>query len=244
MPEGGSLTLTTANEDVTSALAGRWEAQSGAYVVTRVADTGIGIPPELAARVFEPFFTTKGVGRGTGLGLSQVYGFARQSGGFVAFDSEEGRGTTVSIYLPRVLPPKRSTVVSSVDPFTAAGEGHVLIVEDDPEVLTATRNMVEELGYTVAVADGSTTALEILAENTFDIVFSDVIMSTGMTGLELAQEIERRHPKLPVLLTSGYTAHHMLPIATAQVRPLLHKPYTLSELATALRSTRENWRTI
>ncbi len=242
MPDGGSLTLVTANESVTAAIAARWEAQPGDYVVTRVADTGSGMPPELAARVFEPFFTTKGVGRGTGLGLSQVYGFAKQSGGFVSLESEQGRGTTVSIYLPRIEPPAMvAATAAGADHATADGDGRILIVEDDAEVLVATRAMIEELGYEVAVATGSAAALALLARERFDIVFSDVIMATGMTGLELAQEIERLCPDLPVLLTSGYTAHHLLPAAATQVRPLLHKPYDLTELAAALRGARETW---
>ena len=240
MPEGGALTLTTSNETVTAALAARWEAHPGTYVATRIRDTGTGMPPELAARVFEPFFTTKGVGRGTGLGLSQVYGFAKQSGGFVTFDSEPGVGTIVTIYLPRVAPPENAINAMPLD-TTAAGDGHILLVEDDSEVLTATRNMIEELGYRVTAATGSTSALKLLAEHSFDIVFSDVIMATGMTGLDLAREIERRYPDLPVLLTSGYTAHHLLPIEATQVRPLLHKPYTLADLASALESARKAW---
>jgi PAS domain S-box-containing protein len=241
MPDGGSLMLTTSNEEVPATLARRWEGAPGAYVVTRVTDTGSGIPADLAARVFEPFFTTKGVGRGTGLGLSQVYGFAKQSGGFVTFDSELGSGTTVSIYLPRVHPPRASAHAEDADHLDSAADGAILIVEDDPEVLAATRNMVEELGYSVTVATSATAALDHLSRQDFDLVFSDVIMATGMTGLELAQEIERRYPLLPVLLTSGYTAHHLLPNATTQVRPLLHKPYTLTDLAAALQAAREGW---
>jgi PAS domain S-box-containing protein len=240
MPEGGLLTLTTTNEAIGKVLATRLEAQPGDYVAIRVHDTGAGMPAELAARVFEPFFTTKGIGRGTGLGLSQVYGFAKQSGGFVTFDSEVGVGTTVTIYLPRADPPATPAEVAAPSGF-ARGEGKVLIVEDDPQVLEATRNMAEELGYRVEVAVGSDSALQLLAEQTFDIVFSDVIMATGMTGLDLAKEIARRYPELPVLLTSGYTAHHLLPTEVAQARPLLHKPYTLMELAAALQDTLRTW---
>jgi PAS domain S-box-containing protein len=242
MPNGGTLTLTTSNESVSAAMARTWEAQPGDYVRTQIADTGAGMSVELVARVFEPFFTTKGVGRGTGLGLSQVYGFAKQSGGFVVIDSVVGAGTRVGIYLPRVAPPRASAAPPGEPAVIGASDGRVLLVEDDPDVAIATRTMVEELGYEVVAAASSVEALEALAAQRFDIVFTDVIMATGTTGIELAATIEHRYPGMPVLLTSGYTAHNELPSAAGLARPLLHKPFTLSDLSDALLAAREGWR--
>lgn len=240
MPDGGTLTLEIRNERVDAQFAKRWEASAGDYVVVRVSDTGSGMSAESAARAFEPFFTTKGVGKGTGLGLSQVYGFARQSGGFVTLDSREGHGTSVAILLPRVSAPATSDVPSKRRSEVGAAQGTVLIVEDDASVRDAAKMMTEELGYTALTAAGAIEALEILSRRDVDIVFSDVIMS-GMSGFELAREIERRHPHLPVLITSGYTGPHRQPETATAQRPLLRKPYALSELSAALRQARESW---
>jgi PAS domain S-box-containing protein len=241
MPNGGTITLTTANAQVSASAAATWEAQPGDYVRTEVRDTGAGMSSEVLARVFEPFFTTKGVGRGTGLGLSQVYGFAKQSGGFVVIDSVAGYGTTVSIYLPRVAAPSPSSERESPSDVIAVAGGRVLLVEDDPEVAAATTAMVEELGYAVVTVAGSTEALKCLAGGRFDVVFTDVIMATGINGIELAAAIEEIDPRMPVLLTSGYTAHREPQSTAGLVRPLLHKPYTLAELSRALISVQEEW---
>lgn len=239
MPEGGTLSLEIRNETVGEQLAKRWEASPDDYVMIRVSDTGTGIPADLISRAFEPFFTTKGVGRGTGLGLSQVYGFARQSGGFVTLDSAEGRGTSVAIYLRRADPPEPARISAETSPDLKSAHGSILIVEDDLEVRNATRMMVEELGYSAVTAASAIEALQILGRENVDLVFTDVIMS-GMTGFELAEEVGRKYPHLPVLITSGYTAQHLRPPA-AVMRPLLRKPYTLLELAEALRQAREMW---
>jgi PAS domain S-box-containing protein len=241
MPNGGTITLTTANVQVSESSAATWEAQTGDYVKTQVRDTGAGMSGEVLARVFEPFFTTKGVGRGTGLGLSQVYGFAKQSGGFVVIESEIGAGTTVSIYLPRVAAPSAVVERDGPSDMIGASDGRVLLVEDDPEVAAATTAMVEELGYVVVAVPGSIEALECLAGERFDIVFTDVIMATGINGIELAAAIADSYPQMPVLLTSGYTAHRDPPSAAGLARPLLHKPYTLAELSKALVSAQEEW---
>ena len=236
MSDGGTLTFATANATVSEAFARRWDAKAGDYVVTVVTDTGSGMASDIVARVFEPFFTTKGVGRGTGLGLSQVYGFARQSSGFVTIDSRIGAGTTVSIYLPRAAAPKDVQPAVRTAPAIERYQGKVLLVEDDAEVRAATSAMIEELGYTVLPAAAGGEALDLLArDDAIDIVFSDVIMATGMTGIELAREIRKRRPDLPVLLTSGYTAQHRVPPATRENFPLLRKPYTIADLSHALR---------
>src|SRR6185312_4051279 len=184
---------------------------------------------------FEPFFTTKDMGKGTGLGLSQVYGFARQSGGFVELDSRLGQGTTVSIYLPRCERPVDGAAVQPHATPIPSAEGTVLLVEDDSDVRDAAHTMLEELGYRVIETASADAALSVIADEPgIDLVFTDVIMAAGPTGIELAQAIKERRPDLPVMLTSGYTAQRMVPAAGSRDLPLLRKPYTLSQLADAL----------
>jgi CheY-like chemotaxis protein len=197
------------------------------------------MPPEVVAHAFEPFYTTKGVGRGTGLGLSQVYGFAQQSGGFVSIQSRMGEGTTVSIYLPRaqasdvVEPTGRAAVTSDYS-------GVVLLVEDDPDVRAASGAMLEELGYTVHRASSAQEALDALRAKRVDVLFTDVIMSTGMTGIELARVVQERWPQIPILLTSGYTAQRLVPSGMNGDLGLIRKPYTIEELAKAIQSARRS----
>ena len=236
MNGSGRLTLTTVNATVGKTEADRLDAAPGDYVVAAVADTGCGLSPEVAARVFEPFFTTKEIGKGTGLGLSQVYGFARQSGGFVTIDSEVGRGATVSIYLPRADALREDRVAPQATPIRLdrAG-GAVLLVEDDGDVRAATNAMLEELGHTVIAAASGEEALEILSGDAHvDLMFSDVILASGMTGIDLAQITRGRRPELPILLTSGYTAQRVIPAALTGDLPLLRKPYTLAQMAEAV----------
>jgi PAS domain S-box-containing protein len=235
MNDRGSLVLTTRNAAVPAEQAAPHEAAPGDFVVVAVADAGPGMPPEIAARVFEPFFTTKEMGKGTGLGLSQVYGFARQSGGFVELESELGKGTTVSIYLPRCEQPDEESAAALETPIPSA-EGTVLLVEDDPDVREATRAMLEELGYHVIEAGSADAALAVIAQDPgIDLVFTDVIMASGMTGIELARTVREGRPDLPVMLTSGYTAQRLAPTAGNRELPLLRKPYTLNQLSDALR---------
>jgi CheY-like chemotaxis protein len=211
------------------------EAAAGDYVVVSMSDTGAGLEPEKAARVFEPFFTTKELGRGTGLGLSQVYGFARQSGGFVTFESVQGEGTTVAIYLPRINAAAPPAAISVAPAPSHRADGTVLLVEDDGDVRAATRSMLEELGFAIEEAESSHEALERLTSGLHvDVVFTDVIMASGMTGIELARAIKADRPDLPILLTSGYTAQKMAPATAEGDLPLLRKPYTLAQLADAL----------
>jgi PAS domain S-box-containing protein len=237
MEDRGELVLSTANVKVLAPQAEAHETDAGDYVKVAIADTGPGMAPEIAARVFEPFFTTKGVGKGTGLGLSQVYGYARQSGGFVELDSQPGRGTTVSIFLPRAEPPPAHARDAGVAHAHETADGVTLLVEDDTDVRDATRSMLEELGYTVIEAESASEALAIIDKDTqVDLVFSDVIMGAGATGIELARSIQSSRPDLPVLLTSGYTAQRLVPNAGNDDLPLLRKPYTLVQLAEALKA--------
>lgn len=207
----------------------------GEFVAVSVRDTGCGMTPEVMARVFDPFFTTKAVGQGTGLGLSQVFGFAKQSGGDVLIDSKVGEGSTFTLYLPlatrAALP-----VADALDghDWDDRPAGRLLLVEDNPEVAEAVDASLTELGYSVTWAPDAQSALGALARDAdrFVAVFSDVVMP-GTDGIDMAREISRLHPRLPVLLSSGYS--NVLASSVETGFPLLAKPYSLDALAAALR---------
>ncbi|HSV04669.1 MAG TPA: ATP-binding protein [Phenylobacterium sp.] len=230
MPNGGAIAIGLANVAAS-------EAQPADMVQITVADTGHGMPPELLGRAFEPFFTTKGVGQGTGLGLSQVYGFARTSGGDVKIESEMGQGAKVTLRLPRShkaaverrAPRRRS------QPTTADRKARILLVEDDERVAELVTEMLLELGYQVTRAPTAATALDALRlEHAFDLVFSDMVMPGDMSGLDLARKILRERPDVPVVLTTGYSSS-AAEAATEGMRLLL-KPYRLDTLAAELRA--------
>ncbi|MCE4226995.1 response regulator [Methylobacterium sp. C25] len=215
------------------------DAVEGPFVAVSISDTGAGIPPEQVQHIFEPFFTTKGVGHGTGLGLSQVFGFAKQSGGEVTVESEVERGTTFTLFLPRVAEEERA-VESQPD---ALMDGHgtcVLVVEDNAEVGTFAVQTLADLGYVTVLASSPKEALDELARDAdrFDVVFSDVVMP-GMNGVELAHRIREEHQDLPVLLASGYS--HVLAENGSHGFELLHKPYSIEQLSRLLRKV-ENWK--
>ena len=204
------------------------------YVAVSVADTGSGIPPDQFERIFEPFFTTKLAGHGTGLGLSQVFGFARQSGGEVAVASEVGKGSIFTLYLPRTAGSGKSRALPAEGARALDGRGmSVLVVEDNAEVGQFANDALADLGYTARLVGSAAHALEELAVDAdrFDVVFTDVVMP-GMTGLELAQEIRRRHADLPVVLTSGYS--HVLSEHGSHGFELLQKPYSVEQLSRVL----------
>jgi two-component system NtrC family sensor kinase len=204
------------------------------YVAVSVDDTGIGIPRDQFGRIFEPFFTTKEVGQGTGLGLSQVFGFAKQSGGEVVVESNVGKGSTFTLYLPRVLHDDRPQQASVEDGPAVGGHGmSVLVVEDNLEVGTFATDALAELGYATTLVGSAMEALAELASDAerFDVVFSDVVMP-GMTGIDLAKEIRHRHYDLPVVLTSGYS--HMLSQNGSYGFELLQKPYSIEQLSRVL----------
>ena len=208
---------------------------AGEFVAVSLTDTGSGIAAADVDRVFEPFFTTKGVGEGTGLGLSQVFGFAKQSGGEVVVESEVGRGSTFTLYLPRTTDDAAAAVVEAPEDRTIVGEGRcVLVVEDNPEVGIFARTALEELGYATVLAPDAAHALGELstAGDRFHVVFSDVVMP-GMSGVELGREIRSRFPHLPVILTSGYST--VLAEDSEHGFDLIRKPYSVEELARTLR---------
>ena len=236
MPEGGRLIIETGNVSIDASMSEDLEGlPKGDYVRLSVADTGQGMPPAVRERAFEPFFTTKETGRGTGLGLSMIYGFAKQSGGHATIYSEPGRGTTVNIYLPRhaesVAP---ETLPEEVGP--AATGKTILVVEDDPRVRKLTVTRLESLGYATLVAADAHEALAVLGSGAeVDLVFTDLVMPGGLSGYELAHRVAAEWPHLPVLLTSGYADELVRrdEDAIAHLK-VLNKPYRLADLANAI----------
>jgi PAS domain S-box-containing protein len=233
MKNEGELTITVGAASSMPAIRSH-VAVAGAFVTVSLTDSGPGIPPDKIEQIFEPFFTTKGVGEGTGLGLSQVFGFTKQSGGDIFVESPEGRGATFIMYLPRVEGIDGG-VAEAGDNALPLGEGAcVLIVEDNAEVGMFATQALAELGYNTVLAMDGAKALAELATGVerFDVVFSDVMMP-GMSGVELGQEIARLYPSLPVMLTSGYS--EVLAQNGTHGFELLHKPYSIDTLSRALR---------
>ena len=239
MPTGGTIEITACN---CPALAEHDLA--GDFVRLDIADSGRGMTPDILAHAFEPFFTTKEVGSGSGLGLAQAHGFAKASGGAVCIASTPGRGTSVSLFLPRTLktPAYTPELLPHAADGNASGSAQVLVVEDDDEVAALTVEMINQLGYDTTRVASAEAALGALANRrSVDIVFSDVMMPGRMNGVELAQEIRRRRPDLPVLLTSGY-ADAARRKAGAQLIKIIPKPYRIDELRDALAAVRQDAR--
>jgi len=250
MPEWGRLQIESANAELARPLpplSGDTfrpeEIPAGDYVQVSVRDTGEGMSPDVMALAIEPFFTTKDVGKGSGLGLSQVHGFVKQSGGFITIASTPGQGTTVELYFPRS---KGGAALAMADHETLGdlpeGQETILVVEDDDRVRDAVLGMLESLGYRVLYASNGPEALEILEDGEeVDLLFSDIVMPRGMTGVELAREARRRRPDMKILLTSGFAGGRSgrEPSTTPQTGEFafLPKPYTVSDLARRLRET-------
>jgi signal transduction histidine kinase/ActR/RegA family two-component response regulator len=239
MPEGGRLTIETANAHLDEAYAKiHAEVTPGQYTSIAITDTGSGIAPDIVGKIFEPFFTTKPAGHGTGLGLSQVFGFVKQSGGHVKVYSEAGKGTTVRLYLPRYIGPLAAASETESDAFDKAkGSGvSVLLVEDDADVRRFTADALTELGHRVKAVDNAQSALACLADGEdFDLLLTDVVMP-GMDGRRLADEALRRKPGLKVLFMTGYTPNAI--IHNGVLDPgthLLSKPFAVAQLAEKLR---------
>ena len=222
MPAGGAITIAAHNTTLSE------EANAGEYVAISVADTGTGIAPDVLSKIFDPFFTTKPIGKGTGLGLSQVHGFAHQAGGTVRVTSKLGKGTRITILLPRK---DDRPAVSDVSATVAGGSGTVLLVEDNPDVAAVSASLLEQLGYTVRRAADAEAALREIERHGIDLVFSDVVMPGKMDGLSLARRLRAMRPQLPVLLASGYSD------ALVNIRgdfPILRKPYEIHQLSQAI----------
>jgi PAS domain S-box-containing protein len=236
MPQGGTLTIRTSRADVTAPPTTDDDPKPGTYAVLALQDTGSGMPEEVMARVFEPFFTTKSGSRGTGLGLSMVYGFAKQSGGTVGIVSKVGRGTTVSIFLPHAADVGRGTAVIAAPASAPSVARTILVVEDEADVRNIVRRQLESLGHTVLVAEAATEALLLLRGPAApDVLVTDVVLGKGLDGIELAIAARAARPGLPVVFMSGYTA-----VTDSQKRirdtgaPLLSKPFTTEQLERAI----------
>lgn len=221
MPDGGTVTVSAKNITIAEG------DHKGDHVAITIEDTGVGIPQDVVNRVFEPFFTTKPVGKGTGLGLSQVHGFAHQAGGTVSVSSELGKGTSITICLPRAPSARAADGATMVD----SGSGTILLVEDNPDVADASAALLEQLGYSVRRAGNAKVAMDEIERNGITLVFSDIVMPGKLDGFGLAKKIREKHPHLPILLTTGYSG------AAHNARtdfPILRKPYQIHELSQAL----------
>jgi CheY-like chemotaxis protein len=222
MKEGGRLTISTRGET---------NADGAAMVAVEIADTGLGMDEATQDRIFEPFFTTKGTGEGTGLGLSQVYGFASQSGGDVRVDSTPGTGTKLTLLLPCSASQEVQSVAAENGEKLAHIAASILIVEDNEEVGAFAETLLAELGHSVTRAHSGEQALELVRAQDFDVVFSDVVMP-GMGGLKLAEALAEERPQLPVVLATGYSQE--IAQAGSGGRPVITKPYRLSTLSEVL----------
>lgn len=239
MPEGGQLTIETANTYLDEAYCKlNPEVESGQYAMIAITDTGIGMTPDVVARAFDPFFTTKGAGKGTGLGLSQVYGFVKQSHGHIKVYSEHGAGTTMKIYLPRLIGAAQEILRPTLEPMRTGERSEIiLVVEDDSMMRRLTTEALHELGYTVFDSENAANALATLdrvAE--VKLLFTDVVMP-DVNGKKLADEAVRRRPGLKVIFTTGYTANAV--IHGGVLDPGAHfiaKPFTLDQLAAKVRA--------
>lgn len=234
MPNGGELLIETRNVEGSEL---PFDGSGRQFVMLAVSDSGNGMPPDVIERAFEPFFTTKEPGRGTGLGLSTVYGFAQQSDGHAAIESTPGRGTTVRLFLPRADAEKSSVAMQSAEavPMSAASEV-ILVVEDNDDVREVTMQRVEGLGYVALEAESGPAAITLLKSGEHvDLVLSDIVMAGGMSGYDVASWVREHAPHIKVVLTTGYAAEEArhAPWESGS-GPILRKPYKRAQLATAL----------
>lgn len=240
MPNGGVLTIETTNATLDAAYAKQHEeVVPGDYTEFTVSDTGFGMTPEVLEKAYEPFFTTKGVGEGSGLGLSMVYGFVKQSNGHITIDSEVGHGTTVKLYLPRSKEAVAHKDATDEAVELALGSERILVVEDDENLRDIPTTLLREQGYEVIdVKEGWEAIKYLQGDQPFDLLFTDVVLPKGKSGLEVAQEAERLQPNIKVIYTSGYaenTIAHQSKLKANAI--LINKPYGRVELLAKVRET-------
>jgi signal transduction histidine kinase len=240
MPAGGKLTIETANAYLDDAYAAEHDdVAAGQYVLITVSDTGTGIDPDTLERVFEPFFTTKDVGQGTGLGLSQVYGFIKQSNGHVNIYSEPGQGTAVKLYLPRLTADAPEEVADAAEAPIPKGQGEtILVVEDEPAVRDLSITSLRDLGYRVLAAADAHAALQVLSgDSGIDLLFTDVGLPGGMSGRQLAEAAMARRPGLKVVYTTGYARNAIVHGGVLDAgMEMLPKPFSYGTLAAKVRA--------
>ncbi|MGC1936617.1 MAG: ATP-binding protein, partial [Candidatus Acidiferrales bacterium] len=241
MPDGGKLTIETSNVELDNSYSRHAVVEPGEYVLLAVSDTGCGMDSDTQAHVFEPFFTTKEKGKGTGLGLATVYGIVKQSGGYIWVYSEIAKGTSFKVYLPRVREPELAPQQKPEAMSPVRGSETILLVEDEKGVRELAREYLEQIGYRVLQADNAAQALEIARKHAglIELLFTDVVMG-GMSGRQLAEEMQKLRPEIKILYMSGYTdeaiVHHGI-LGRGSV--LLQKPFTLNSLAIKVRETLE-----
>ena len=244
MPQGGVLTIRTGTRKIGRQIAiGGDDVSPGEYVMLAISDTGTGMPPEVAERAFDPFFTTKAVGRGSGLGLSMIYGFCRQSGGFATIDSEPDQGTTVSLFLPATDAVEEIDDTASTGALDETGHETVLVVEDDSGVRMFAATVLGGLNYNVLEAPDGPAALKTLESNgRIDVLFTDVVLPGGVDGRDIADRARSRQPDINVLYTSGFAIEDGDDEKPELMEnSMLRKPYTGAELAAKIRSVIENY---
>jgi CheY-like chemotaxis protein len=245
MPEGGNLTIETGNAQLDEAYAASHaDVSAGQYVMLAVTDTGTGMTPEVVSKAFEPFFTTKPLGRGTGLGLSMVYGFVKQSGGHLAIDSDPGLGSSVKVYLPRFIreETKWSPVVqAATDTQLPARGATILVVEDDEGVRRSSVEALREMGYEVMEAGDAMDGVRLIVDRGgIDLLFTDVGLPGGVNGRALADAGRSARPGMRVLFTTGYTRNAILGDGTLDRGVhFIAKPFNLADLAGKIREVLE-----
>jgi signal transduction histidine kinase len=242
MPDGGTLSINVDNATVSGIEAARLDVSPGDYVVVSVADTGVGMPPDVRERAFEPFFTTKDIGKGTGLGLAQIYGFTKQSGGVATIESAPGRGTVVSLYLPRTEGIVAREPAPPPGPPDRGRGRTVLVVEDQAEVRELIEDMLNDLGYRVFTASDSLAARTVLKGDVpIDLLLTDMVMPRGSNGLDLLKEARRIRQDMKVILMSGFARDMQGGLGTiADEFAFLEKPFRPAELASLIGKVLEN----
>jgi CheY-like chemotaxis protein len=238
-PHGGRLTIETANKWLDARAAKERELQPGQYVSLCVTDTGVGMAPELITRVFDPFFTTKPLGQGTGLGLSMIYGFVRQSGGQVRIYSEVGKGTTMCLYLPRFTGSAEALDDEVGPQGIAPGEGEtVLVIDDEPTVRMLIVEVLEENGYAaIEAADGAQGLRILQSAARIDLLITDVGLPGGLNGRQVADAARQSRPELKVLFITGYAENAV--VGNGHLDPgmeVITKPFGMASLGAKIRS--------